>query len=106
MNILLILGECNKNYRRVSRYYIELYRNLSARQVISIERRARRNTLYHQKQVNRLPNNNDPRLLIILGMIHFNLHISIRQIEISRATAHRMLIRIISSLSHQSTGIE
>jgi len=81
MNILLTLSECNRNHRRVSRHYAELYPNLSARQVISIEKRARRNTLHHQRQVNRLPNNNDPKLLTVLGMIHFNLHISIRQIE-------------------------
>jgi len=45
----------------------------------------------------RLPNNNESycRLLAVLGMVHFNPHINIRQIEcklgIPRFTAHRML---------------
>jgi len=70
---------------------------IQVRQVTNIERRTRKNTLYRnvQRQMNRLPNNNDPRLLMVLGMVHFNPHISIRQIErelkIPRLTAHRIL---------------
>jgi len=45
-----------------SRYYAELYpnrRHPSAQQVINVKRRARRNTLHCQRQINRFPNNYD-----------------------------------------------
>jgi len=77
MDILLTLGECNRNYRRASHHYAELYpncRHSSARQVINIGRRVYWNTLHRQRQINRLPNNNDPKLLTILSMVHFNPH--------------------------------
>ncbi|KYQ47251.1 hypothetical protein ALC60_13736, partial [Trachymyrmex zeteki] len=58
VDILLILGECNRNYRRASRRYAELYpnrRHPSAQQMINIS-----------------------KLLAILGMVHFNPHVSTR----------------------------
>jgi len=60
VDILLTLGKCNRNYRRASRHYAELYSNRchsSARQVINIEKRAYRNLLHRQRQINRLSNN-------------------------------------------------
>jgi len=81
---------------------------------INIEKRARRNTLYRQKQINRLPNNNDPRLLTVLDSSFQSIHqystnTIERELGIPRFTAHRLnvTIRIIPSLSHQpDTGIE
>lgn len=91
----------NVTGRRASRRYAELYSNrhhLSAQQVINIERRVRRNTLYRQRQIKRLLNNNDFRLLAVLSRVHFNPRISIRQIErelrIPRSTVHRMLVSV------------
>ena len=98
VDILLTLGECDRNYRYASRVYAERYPNRrcpDARQIINIERRSRRNPLHRERQRNRLRNNNDPRFLAILGMVHLNPHISTRQIErelgIPRSTVHRML---------------
>ncbi|OXU22989.1 hypothetical protein TSAR_006885 [Trichomalopsis sarcophagae] len=55
--------------------------------------RSRNNPLHRQRQRNRLQNNNDPRLLAVLAMVHQNLRISTRQIErelgVPRNTAHR-----------------
>lgn len=98
VDILLVLGECHRNYRNASQLYRQRYpdrRHPGPQQIINIERRSRSNALHRHRRQNRVLNNNDPRLLAILGMIHINPHISLRQIErelgIPRATAHRLL---------------
>jgi len=79
VDILLTLGECNRNYKCAFRHYAELYSNRhhpSAWQVINIKRKA--NTLHFQRQINKFPNNNDFRLLTAFEHgIYFNPHISI-----------------------------
>jgi len=92
---ILTLGEYNRKTQTCFPSLVELYLHLrhpSAQQVINIERRARRNTL-HQRQINRLSNNNNLRLLTILGIVYFNPYI--RQIkcelESPRSAAHWML---------------
>jgi len=68
VDILMTLGECNRNYKCTSRHYAELYPNrhyLSAQQMINTERKVCRNTLHRQRQINRLPNNNDPVLFTV-----------------------------------------
>jgi len=62
---------------------------------INIEKKARRITLYHQKQINRLSNSNDPRLLIVLDSpfqsIHqYSANTIERELRIPRFTAHRL----------------
>lgn len=98
VDILLILGECHRNYKLAARVYAQRYpdrRHPADRQIRNIEIRSRRNLLHRQRQRNRLQNNNNPRVLTILGLIHNNPHISIRQaqnqIGIPRATIHRIL---------------
>jgi len=62
---ILTLGEYNRKIQTCFPLLIELYfnhRRPSTQQVINIERRVRRNTL-HQRHINRLPNNNNLRLL-------------------------------------------
>lgn len=78
--------------------YAEWYPNRchpDAWQVINIERRSRKNPLHHQRQRNKLRNNNGPRFLAVLSIVHLNPHVNTRQIErdlrIPRSTAHRML---------------
>jgi len=68
VDILMTLDECNRNYKRTSHHYAELYPNRyypSVRQMINIERKVCRNTLHDQRQINGLLNNNDPRLLTV-----------------------------------------
>ncbi|OXU31303.1 hypothetical protein TSAR_013917 [Trichomalopsis sarcophagae] len=98
VDILITLDECGRNYRLTARTYVERFpnrRHPNARQVINIKRRSRNNPLHQQRQRNRLQNNNDPRLLAVLAMVHLNPHISTRQIQrelgVPRSTAHRWL---------------
>lgn len=98
VDILLILGECHRNYRRAARVYAQRYpdrRHPAHQQIRNIEIRSRRNPIHRQRQRNRLQNNNDPRVLTILGLVHVNPHISIRQAQcqtgISSTTIHRIL---------------
>lgn len=98
VDILITFGECGRIYRLTARTYAERFpnrRHPSARQVINIVRRSRNNPLHRQRQRNRLVNNNDPRLLAVLGMVHLNPHVSTRQIQrelgVRRSTAQRLL---------------
>ena len=95
VDILLVLGECHINYRNASELYHHRYpdrQHPGPQQIINIERKSRSNALHRHRRQNRALNNNDPRLLTILGMIHINPHISPRQIErelvVPRSTAH------------------
>ncbi|EFN71639.1 hypothetical protein EAG_14871, partial [Camponotus floridanus] len=81
-----------------ARTYAERFpnrRHPTDQQIINIERRSRNNPLHRERRRNRLHNNNDPRLLAVLAMVHQNPHISTRQIEreleIPQTTAHRLL---------------
>ncbi|KMQ89415.1 inosine-uridine preferring nucleoside hydrolase-like protein [Lasius niger] len=101
VDILLILAECHRNYRRAAHVYAQRFsdRRYPANwQIRKIKRRSRRNPTnqeYHQKQRNRLQNNNDLKVLAVLGMAHINPHISTRQAEpqlgFPRATIHQIL---------------
>lgn len=98
VEVLLVLGECHRNYRAAARLYAERFpnqRHPNDRQIRNIERRCRMNDLHRQRGRNRNVNNNDPRLLAVLAMVHMNPHISTREIErrlgVPRTTAHRML---------------
>jgi len=95
VDILLILDECHRNYRRAARVNAQRYLDRwhpTDRQIRNIEIRSRKNPFYRQGQRNRLQNNNNPRVFTILGLIHINSRISIcqaeRQIGIPRATIH------------------
>lgn len=98
VDILLVLGESHRNYRNASRLYAQRYpdrRHPGPQQIINIERKSRVIVNRRQRQRNRNINNNDPRLLAVLGMVHLNPQISTRHIErqlgIRRSTAHRFL---------------
>lgn len=98
VEILLTLGECNRNYRAAARLYAERFpnqRHPSHRQIFNIVRRCRRNNLHRQRRQNRNLNNNDARLIAVLAMVHLDPHVSTRTIQrqlgISKSTAHRML---------------
>lgn len=98
IDILLVLDESHRNYRKASHLYTQRYpdrRRPGPQQIINIEKRSRENVNHRQRQRNRNINNNDPRLLAILGMVHLNPHINTRHIErelgIPRSTGHRML---------------
>jgi len=84
VDILITFGECGRNYRLTARTYAERFpnrRHPTDQQIINIERRSRNNPLHRERRRNRLHNNNDPRLLAVLAMVHQNPHISTRQIE-------------------------
>lgn len=98
VDILISPGECGRTYRHTARAYAQRFpnrRHPSAQQVVNIESRSRNNPLHRQRQSNRLQNNNDPRLLAILAMVHLDPHLSTRRIErelgVPRSTAHRLL---------------
>jgi len=110
VDILLILDECHRNHRRAACVYAQQYpdrQHLAYRQIRNIEIRSRRNPFHRQRQRNRLQNNNNSRVLTILGLIHINSHISIRQAEhqigIPKSYYSSIItIGSISFLSHNS----
>ncbi|KYN26869.1 hypothetical protein ALC57_03747, partial [Trachymyrmex cornetzi] len=76
-------GECGRNYRLTARTYAERFpnrRHTTAQQMGGTER-SRNNPLHRERRRNRLHNNNDPRLLAVLAVVHQNPHISTRQVK-------------------------
>jgi len=75
INILLVLGECHRNYRNASRFHAERYpdhRHPNLQQIINIERRSRQNLFHRWRQQNWNINNNNQRLIAVLAMVHLN----------------------------------
>ncbi|KYN29039.1 hypothetical protein ALC57_01538 [Trachymyrmex cornetzi] len=101
VDILITFGECGRNYRLTARTYAERFpnrRHPTAQQIMNIERRSRNNR-------NRLHNNNDPRLLAVLAMIHQNPHISTRQVERELGIPQTMVHRLLRSVIYHSYHI-
>ncbi|KYN12437.1 hypothetical protein ALC57_15404 [Trachymyrmex cornetzi] len=91
--ILITFGECGKNYRLTARKYAERFpnrRHPTAQQMGGTQK-SRNNPLHRERRRNRLHDNNDPRLLAVLAMVHQNPYISTRQLGIPQTTVHRLL---------------
>lgn len=99
VDILLVLGECQRNYRKAAALYGERFpdRQHPNHGVIrNIEIRSRRrNFLRVRRRRNEQDHQNNARFMTVLAMVHLDPHISLREIErhlgIPRATASRYL---------------
>ncbi|KYN24353.1 hypothetical protein ALC57_04045 [Trachymyrmex cornetzi] len=103
VDILITFGECGRNYRLTARTYTERFPNRrypTAQQIMNIERRSRNNPLQRERRRNRLHNNNDPRLLAVLAMVHQNPHISTRQVERELGIPQIMVHRLLRSVNY------
>lgn len=100
VDILLILGECRRNYRAAARVYRARFPNRIHHpndvEIARIEHRERQGPR-RPRQRRRIMtiNRNDPRVLVVLAMVNLDPHISTRQIQeqsgIPRETARRIL---------------
>lgn len=97
INILLILGECRRNYRQAAALYRNRYphrRHPSHTTILDIYRRAQQGQLARVRE-HRNYDENDLRVMVVLAMVHLNPHISTREIQrqsgIPMATAWRIL---------------
>ena len=99
VDILLILGQCRRNYREASRLYRVRFpqRQHPAHTVIrDIELRGRQgNFVRRRRTLNEHDHENIPRFLTVLAMVHLNVHVSLREIQLimggPRSTASRYL---------------
>ncbi|EZA46460.1 hypothetical protein X777_00136 [Ooceraea biroi] len=89
---ILILGECRRNYMRAA----VLYRRRFPRRQHPNHTRIRKINLRRQRR--RYDDNNhamNPRFLAVVAIVHFNSHVSLREIQhtvgIPRSTAGRHL---------------
>jgi len=96
VDILLVLGECHRNYRQAAILYRERYgyrRCPNHTTIRDIELRARQGRMKRDRQ--KVNYDNDARLATVLAAVHLNPQISSRQIErqigIPRKTALRLL---------------
>lgn len=83
VNILLILGECHRNYRQAAALYWARYperRHPNDVAIRNIFLRAEQGHLVRVR-LNHNYDENDVRVLVILAMVHINPHISRYQIE-------------------------
>lgn len=96
VNILLILGECRRNYRQAAALYRNRYphRRHPSHTILDIYRRAQQGQLARIREC-RNYDENDLRVMVVLAMVHLNPHISTREIQrqsgIPMATAWRIL---------------
>lgn len=100
VDILLVLGECQHNYRRAEVLYAERFptrQHPNASVIRNIEIKSRnRNVCRKRRSHHELEfDNNNPRMITVLAMIYDNPHISLREIErtvgIPKSTASRYL---------------
>lgn len=100
VDILLVLGECQRSYRRAAALYRRRYpRRLhhpNHAAIRAIERRCRRGNIGRQRRRYTIDNYGmNPRCITVLAMVHLNPHISLRgiqtQVGIPRETARRYL---------------
>lgn len=98
VDMILCLGECHKNYRRAVAMYRRRYPNRlhpSTSCLWKIVRRARLGQLKRTRRTLNRVDEEDPRLLASLGMIHLNPHYSLRDIQrdlgVPRSTVQRLL---------------
>lgn len=99
VDILLILGECQKNYRAAARLYAERFpqgQHPDNTVIRAIERRCRQGKFKRTRRSrNQQDLENNPRQIAVVAMVHMNVHVSLREIEntlgVPRSTAHRYL---------------
>ena len=92
-DILIILGECQKNYRAAARLYRQRFPDRIV--IKDIEMCVRLGNLVRKRSFNEEDYENNPRLLALLAMIHINVHLSLREVQntlgVPRSTASRYL---------------
>ncbi|OXU28024.1 hypothetical protein TSAR_010410 [Trichomalopsis sarcophagae] len=85
IDILLVLGECRRNYRRSAVLYRERFprrRHPNANTIRFLELRARRCHLRRQRiRRNIEDQTQNPRFLAILAIVHLDPHIMLRTIQ-------------------------
>ncbi|OXU17725.1 hypothetical protein TSAR_000769 [Trichomalopsis sarcophagae] len=97
VDMIMILGESRNNYAAAARLYAERYpnrRHPSNGTIQTLTQRARNGAFVRHRRHHEY-DENDPRVITILAIIHLDSHINIRQIErdigIPQSTASRIL---------------
>ncbi|XP_011883581.1 PREDICTED: uncharacterized protein LOC105570750 [Vollenhovia emeryi] len=99
VDILLILGECLRNYRAAALLYAVRYpnrRHPNDTVIRNLELRAREGHLHRQRQRS-VYDEDDERVLTILACVHLNPHISTRDITRATGIPQRTVCRILHS---------
>lgn len=85
VDILLVLGECQKNYRQASILYANRFpeRQHPNHTVIrKVELRGREGQFARKRRsTTQQDYENNPRLIAVLAMVHLDPHVSVREIE-------------------------
>lgn len=101
VDILLVLGECHRNYHAASRVYRDRYperqQHPNHSVIRKLERKARQGHFGRQRAHHEY-DENDPRVLVILAAIHLDRHTSsrimARELGIPRTTILRILKKV------------
>jgi len=107
VDIILVLGECQNNYRAAARRYAErfpLRRHPHHTVIRTLTARAREGKLARQRR-HREYDENDPRVIAILAAIYVDPHISSRQIEREIGIPRRTALRILRALHYHAYHI-
>lgn len=107
VDMIMVLGECNNNYRAATRRYAERFpdrRHPSDMTIRSLTGRARDGHLTRQRRRHEY-NENDPRVVTILAAVHLDPHISSRQVEKEIGIPRRTFLRIVKVLRYHAYHI-
>jgi len=107
VDMIMVLGECQNNYRAAARLYAERFpdrRHPDHRTISHLTQRARGGHMVRQRRHHEY-DENDPRVVAVLAAIHLDPHISSRRVEREIGIPRQTFLRILKALKHRAYHI-
>ena len=107
VDMILVLGASQNNYRGAARLYAERYpdrRHLDDRAIRRLTQRARGGHMVRQRRRHEY-GENDNRVVTILAIIHLDPHISARRVEMEIGIPRNTFLRIMKVIQHHAYHI-
>jgi len=102
IDIIMVLGQCNNNYRLAARQYAEQFPNRrypNDRTIQRLTQRARNGRLVRQRRHHNY-DENDARAVTVLATVHIDPHVSSRLIKREIGIPRTTALRILKSLKY------
>lgn len=107
VDMIMLLGECHNNARAAARLYAERFpgrRHPTDITIRNLTERARAGHLVRERRHHEY-NENDPRVVAVLAIIHLDPHVSSRQVEREHGIPRKTFLRILKVLRYHAYHI-
>lgn len=107
VDMIMVLGECNNNYRAAARLYAARFpdrRHPRHTAISRLTQRARDGHMVRQRR-HHVYDVNDARCVTVLAIIHVDPHISSRRVEKEHGIPRRTFLRILETLKYHAYHI-